>query len=181
MSSEKRGRKKEFPDVAHFKVLRALQRYGRETVASLAKILKMKRSTVNDRIARLVDRGIIKGFTAVVDFEKIGLGVTAFVLIELERGGGKFEEIERALIKKFPQKIRELHRVSGEYDILMKVREKSLKELGDLLEELRESFPVKTTRTLAVFKSAIEELSHPFDLEEILKVDALSIRNTDVL
>ncbi len=178
---EKRGRKREFPDEAHYKVLRALQRYGRENVATLAKMLQMKRSTVNDRINRLIERGVIRGFSAVVDFEKIELSTTAFVLIEIDRSEGGFEEIELGMVKKYPQRIRELHRVSGEYDIIIKVKEKSLKELGDLLEQIRIDFPVKRTRTLAVFKSTIEEVSHPFDLERIIKSDVLSLRNTKIL
>ncbi|HEX5699004.1 MAG TPA: winged helix-turn-helix transcriptional regulator, partial [Rubrobacter sp.] len=65
--------------------LRRLMRDGRITWAELAQLLGLSAPAAADRVRRLEERGVIRGYEALVDPEAVGLGVTAFVAVTLER------------------------------------------------------------------------------------------------
>ena len=61
-------------------ILNELEKDSRRSTKSIAKDLNIPRATVHERIRRMMERGIIKGFTVVPDFGKLGEPVTAFIL-----------------------------------------------------------------------------------------------------
>ena len=104
------------------------------------------------------------------NFEALGFIVTAFVLVELNTTSS--QQIDRknlgiTMLKKFPARIREVHAVTGDFDLMLKLRAKSLPELGDIVEQLQQYFPISRTRTFVAYRSSVEELTHPFILEEL--------------
>ncbi len=82
----------------------------------------------------LEERGVIRGYAARVAPESLGLGVTAFVSLNID--GGRFDRVREieAHIRGFPQ-ILEAHTVSGDYDYLLKVVAKDLKSLSQFLTD----------------------------------------------
>ncbi|MEW5955883.1 MAG: Lrp/AsnC family transcriptional regulator [Candidatus Micrarchaeota archaeon] len=139
-------------------VLEELRRNARQSTADIARKTRLPRVTVHDRIRKLVERGVIKKFSAVPDYEKIGLPVTAFVLASYAPGHGISQRKVAEQIAKIDG-VREVHLISGEWDLLLKVRGKSMEELGSLvIDNLRAVPGIAKTLTIACFKTVKEEI-----------------------
>src|SRR5262245_28250069 len=76
-------------------MIRELRRDGRASVPTLATRIGVSRATAYARFDRLVEQGVVTGFTAQVDPAKIGLGVSALVLVNVRQGG--WRHIQRQL------------------------------------------------------------------------------------
>jgi len=105
----------------------------------------------------MIDKGIIKSFTIIPDYEQIGLSSKVFIFVSfLHNTDVSQRELARRIAKL--QGIYEVHIISGEYDLLLKVRGKSLEEIGKLVvDKLRELKGVGRTLTCACFGTVKEE------------------------
>jgi Lrp/AsnC family leucine-responsive transcriptional regulator len=137
-------------------ILGELIKDSRKTTKAIARELDIPRATVHDRINRMEEREVIRKYTAVPDYSKLGLGVTAFILTQFDHGEGRSQREtaeEIALI----EGIFEVHLISGEYDILLKVRGASMEEIGELVvDRLRDVKGVARTLTCASFSTVKE-------------------------
>ena len=137
-------------------ILDGLMKDSRKTTKAIAKSLDMPRATVHDRIVKMEQKGTIKRYTAVPDYAQLGLGVTAFILVqfESEKGVSQRETAEDIADIKG---ICEVHMISGEYDMLLKVRGASMEEIGKLvIDKLRDVVGVSRTLTCACFTTVKE-------------------------
>ena len=80
----------------------------------------MPRATVHERIKRMVEKGIIKGFTVKIDHAKMGRPITAFILISF-LPEPTISQRNLAQDIAMMEGVQEVHLISGEYDILVKV------------------------------------------------------------
>lgn len=114
------------------RLLALLSRNARQSTSELSRILNVSRSTVQGRIKRLEQTGIITGYTTKFgkDFEK--QLVTAQVQIKL------FQKLTAATVKALRQmpQVKELYAVSGDYDMIAIVRAESMEELSQLLDAI---------------------------------------------
>lgn len=132
-------------------ILAELMKDSRKSTKAIAQQLGLPRATVHDRIRKMELRDAIMRYTAVPDYPQLDLGVTAFVLAQFdpEKGLSQRETCER--IAKIPG-VFEVHMISGEWDILLKLRCSSVEEVGTLvIERLREVKGVARTLTCASF------------------------------
>lgn len=137
-------------------ILGELVKDSRKTTKSIAKSLGIPRATVHDRIARMEQRGTIRKYTAVPDYGQLGLGVTAFVLVQFESEKGVSQRDTADEISSMPG-IFEVHMISGEYDMILKVRGATMEEIGKLvIDRLREVKGVARTLTCASFTTVKE-------------------------
>lgn len=121
-------------DALDRKILAALQANGRATNVELAAQVHLSPPQCFRRVRALEERGVIRGYRAQVQPEALGLGVVAYVSLNLDGGQfGRVREIE-AQIRAFPQ-ILECHTVSGDSDYLLKVVAQDLKSLGQFLTD----------------------------------------------
>ena len=135
-------------------ILRLLQHDGRLSNAQIARELKVATSTVFERVRKLEERGVIRGFEARLDARAVGLGVTAFVFIaatEIARENA----VEQALLA-MPE-VLEIHKIAGEDAFLAKVRAPDNETLGRRLHEGIEAAGVRSIRTTIVLATAREE------------------------
>lgn len=102
------------------------------TTAELARAISMSASSTADRVRRLTDQGVIRGYRAIVDPVALGYELTAFVRIRMATPAGKpfFE-----LLKSTPQ-ILEAHYVTGEDCFMLKVIAASMPNLQELTARL---------------------------------------------
>jgi Lrp/AsnC family leucine-responsive transcriptional regulator len=101
-------------------ILRHLQADGRLPNAALAERVHLSPSPCLRRLKRLEDGGTIRGYRAVLDRRKIGLGLTAFVEIKVSnQSRRRAEELERAVAK--IDEIVACYIVAGEPDFLLEV------------------------------------------------------------
>jgi Lrp/AsnC family transcriptional regulator, leucine-responsive regulatory protein len=113
-------------------IVRILQDNARTSNAEIARRLDMAPSAILERIRKLEERGVIRGYSALVDPEALGLGVTAFVFVRSsERGGALGTAGQLAALPE----VQEVHHVAGEDCFLVKVRIASTRALGKLLSE----------------------------------------------
>ncbi|HEX9908667.1 MAG TPA: Lrp/AsnC family transcriptional regulator [Thermoplasmata archaeon] len=137
-------------------ILEELMKDSRKTTKAIARELGIPRATVHDRIVKMEAKKVIRKYTAVPDFSQLGLGVTAFVLVQFEPEKGTSQRETADEISLLPG-IFEVHMISGEYDMLLKVRGTSMEDIGRLvIDRLREIKGVARTLTCACFTTVKE-------------------------
>ncbi|MFX0079777.1 MAG: Lrp/AsnC family transcriptional regulator [Candidatus Hermodarchaeota archaeon] len=138
-------------DKQDFAILNELQQDASQSALSISRKVKMPRSTVQHRIERMKANRIIKRVVAVPDYAKIGLPVTAFVLVNfLPTSGLSQQDVARSIARL--ENVVEVHVVAGQWDIILKARGVSLKEIGELVvNQLREIPGVGQTVTSGSF------------------------------
>src|SRR6056297_1444956 len=101
------------------RILATLQAEGRLPVTDLAERVGLSPTPCARRMTRLEGEGLITGYSARVDPEKLGYPITVFVFVELERQSrDALDGFERA-IRRFPE-VLECHLMTGSRDILLK-------------------------------------------------------------
>ena len=137
-----------------YKAIAALQSSGRESWAKLGETLGMTAPAAAERVRRLEDSGVIRGYAALVDPESVGAILTAFVAVTLDR-----PEHRKAFLKRVGKlaEVQECHHVSGEDDYLLKVRCRGPRDLDRVISEELKSVPgVGRTRTTIALSTAKE-------------------------
>lgn len=116
------------PDATDWRILEALQEQGRASFAELARAVSMSASAVTERVRRLEEAGVIAGYTAVVDQERLGLPILAFVRLRYPNGNYKpFHDLVAAT-----PEILEAHHVTGDDCFVLKVAARSMKHLEEI-------------------------------------------------
>lgn len=116
------------PDATDWRILAALQENGRAGFAELARAVSMSASAVTERVRRLEEAGVITGYTAVVDPEKLGKPVLALVRLRYPHGNYKpFND----LLEATPD-ILEAHHVTGDDCFVLKVAARSMRHLEEI-------------------------------------------------
>ena len=125
---------------------------AREPVASLARKLGLSRTTVQDRLKRLEDTGIITGYSLKLSREIDKGGIRALVTIAVEPR--RQIEVGR-LLTRFPQ-IETLHTVSGKYDLVAMVKTGSVEAVDRLIDELGLIAGVIRTETAVILSTKLD-------------------------
>lgn len=137
-------------------ILDELIKDSRKTTKAIARELDIPRATVHDRIVRMEQKKLIRKYTAVPDYSQLGLGVTAFILVQFSPQEGMSQRETAEEIADL-RGIHEVHMISGEYDMLLKVRGAGMEEIGKLvIDKLREIKGVARTLTCACFTTVKE-------------------------
>lgn len=151
-------------DAADLKILKELQKDGRMNYAEISRRTGIPSSTVYDKITKLVNKGVIKKFTVILDKEKVGFGVSA--LIGIDTGAEMYKNVARELCN-----LHELVRVYGttaQFDLMAKVRTTSLKRLNGILNRVREMKGVDGIFVMTILETFKEEHIVPLELYEDL-------------
>jgi len=120
-------------DQTDFSILEALQRNAREKKSVLARQMGIPATTLQERIRRLEKRGVIEGYRASINAEKLGLGVQAFIAVSLKNH-------ESTAIRQFEQGVADIpcirasYHLSGRFDYMLHVSVKDLEALGNLVK-----------------------------------------------
>lgn len=141
-------------DTNDIKVLRFLQDEGRANWTRIGELLGITGPAAAERVHRLEQRGIIRGFTALIDPESVGLALTAFIAVSLEKPAQRVAFLKR--VQALPE-IQECHHCTGEDDYLLKVRCRDVSDLDRLINaELKSLAGVLRTRTTVVMRTSKE-------------------------
>jgi len=147
-------------DAIDRKILENLQASGRMSNVELAAAIHLSAPQCFRRVRALEERGVIRGYHASVDADALGLGVTAYVSLNIVGNAfGQVREIE-AQLRDFPQ-VLECHIVSGDCDYLLKVVARDLKTLSHFLTDRLMQVPgVANVRSMI----CLEEIKPPSPL-----------------
>jgi len=121
-------------DATDRRILAALQRDGRLSVTELAAEVGLSQTPCARRLARLEADGIVDGYSARIDQARVGLPVSIFIWVELEKQSkDAIEAFERA-VRGF-DRVMECHLMTGSRDILMRVVAADLADFDRCLED----------------------------------------------
>ncbi|MCX8173066.1 MAG: Lrp/AsnC family transcriptional regulator [Thermoplasmata archaeon] len=138
------------------RILRILVEDAAMPVTKIAGKIGLPRTTVQERINRMREQGIIQRYTAIVNHRLLGRGTAAFVLVSFMPGVGFSQREVAEKIAKIPG-VYEVHLIAGEWDILLKVRAATIEEIGKLIIDRIRAIPgVARTLTCTVFETVAE-------------------------
>ena len=128
-------------------ILTALQAEARATYADVGATVGLSASAVHERVRKLEQHGVIRGYRAIVDPEAVGLYVTALIAA-IPLDPHQPDDLP-ARVKEFPE-VEDCYSVAGEANYVLKVRTKTTGDLEDLIRRLREKAAVTTNTTIAL-------------------------------
>ncbi|CAM5480872.1 Lrp/AsnC family transcriptional regulator [Streptomyces sp. URMC 127] len=130
-------------------ILRMLQTDGRASIRSVAERVHVSRANAYARINRLIDDGVIRGFSARIDQERAGQSASAYITLKIVQNSW------RAVRDKLLELPGAAHvaLVSGDFDVLLLVHTKDNRALRELvLTRIQAMDEVLSTRTLLIFE-----------------------------
>ncbi len=111
-------------DAMDRRILRALQAQGRITYDELAAQASLSPSAALRRVKRLEEAGVITGYAALVDSARVGLGLSAYINVRLEKAAGSAKrspmDLFTAAVQAWPEVV-ECASLTGEMDYLLRV------------------------------------------------------------
>ncbi|WP_076745662.1 Lrp/AsnC family transcriptional regulator [Sphingomonas jeddahensis] len=143
-------------DVFDRRIIAVLQTEGRLAVTELAKRVGLSKTPCQVRLKRLTDRGIIRGFRAVVDPARLGQGHVAFTEVKLSDTREAALEAFRRGVLAIPE-VEECHMIASHFDYLLKIRTADIRSYRAVLGERISSLPhVSSTSTYVVMETVRE-------------------------
>ncbi|MCF7804822.1 MAG: Lrp/AsnC family transcriptional regulator [Candidatus Marinimicrobia bacterium] len=135
------------------KILTLLQKDGRMKRQDVAKEVGLSTPAVSERMNKLLERGIIERYTAVVNPEAVNKGITAYITMGIENG-----TVSKDLEKKVANTadILESHVITGVASHLLKVRVSSISSLNDLINEIKSWKSVNSVESNVVLSTMKE-------------------------
>ncbi|WP_421999477.1 Lrp/AsnC family transcriptional regulator [Roseovarius mucosus] len=134
-------------------IIAALQRDGRQKLADLSTSVGLSPTPLARRIARLESDGVITGYAARVNQEKLGLPLNAFIFVELEHHTRDAITAFENRLRRFDE-VMECYLMTGTRDVLLRVVAADLKDFDRFLEDglmqtpgirsMRSSFALRT-------------------------------------
>lgn len=150
-------------DLYERRILRAVQKDCTPPINMLSEAVGLSSSPCHRRLKALEERGVIKGYVAIVDRIALGLGFTAFAQVSLESQTREAVDMFEAAIAPRDE-ILEAHLVSGDYDYLLKVVAKDVAGFQEFLWDFLTKAPyVQKIRTLLPMRSVKETTYCPVD------------------
>jgi len=141
------------------RIVGLLSQDGRMSFTDLGKVTGLSTSAVHQRVRRLEERGVIRSYRAVIDYNAMGMPLVAFISVT---------PLDPAAPDDVPDRLRDIddveacHSVAGEESYILKARVSSPGDLEDLLARVRTGANV-STRTTVVLSTPWEERPHPLD------------------
>jgi Lrp/AsnC family leucine-responsive transcriptional regulator len=139
-------------------ILKLLQQDGRMSNVDLARAVELTPSATLERVRRLEERGLIKGYMALVDPLALGLGLVAFIFVRVDDHHDVVEEADKTAVQLAAMpSVQELHHLAGEDCFLVKVRARDTNDLYRILkEEFGQFKSIRSTRTTIVLNTVKE-------------------------
>ncbi|MFQ6094777.1 MAG: Lrp/AsnC family transcriptional regulator [Candidatus Bathyarchaeia archaeon] len=135
------------------KIIEILKKDARKPFTNIGKDLGISDATVHVRIKKLIDEGVIKGYTVDVDRSILGRGICGFALLKVKPG--QIEKVAKSLVNE--EDISAVYELHGPSDLLIKVDVKDLDELREKMLKIRKMSKVTASELITVLKTWKEE------------------------
>ncbi len=140
-------------------ILNIIQQDARISNAEIARQVGLAPSAILERVRKLEERGVIRGYAAEIDASQIGFGLTAFVFVKTSFCGSNIG----SAMAEIPE-VLEVHDIAGEDCYLLKVRAKNTDELGRFFREKLKLIPeIISSRTTIVLQTIKETTALPLE------------------
>ncbi len=140
-------------DAIDVKILEILQRQGRTKRNELAEAVNLSIPSISERLRKLEENNVLEGYYAVLNPKKMGLSVTAFILLQADSSKRHPDFIAKALEH---QEILECHTITGDGSHVLKIRTRDTETLEQLINIIHSWEGIKDTRTMVVLSSVKE-------------------------
>jgi Lrp/AsnC family transcriptional regulator, regulator for asnA, asnC and gidA len=141
------------------KILAKLMRNAKKPYTEIAQELYVSGGTIHVRMKKLEDAGIVKGYNLMVDYEKLGYDVIAFLGVYLDKSS-LYDEVAKEL-EAIPEVV-DAHYTTGLYSIFVKIVCRDTGHLRDVLHDKIQ--PIKGIQRTETFISLDESISRPLDI-----------------
>ncbi|TAE30396.1 MAG: Lrp/AsnC family transcriptional regulator [Candidatus Kapaibacterium sp.] len=138
------------------KICDILQRNGRAHFNELAEVVHLSVPAVSERVRKLEEKGIIRGYTAKLHPEAFGLNIAAFIWVTVEGSHNYKKFLDNCTNE---PEIMDCHAITGDSSHLVKVRTTSPASLERLLSRIQEWSGVKKTLTNIILSTHYESLT----------------------
>ena len=145
------------------RILELLQQNAMLTAADLAEEVGLTTTPCWRRIQKLEEQGYIKARVALLDRQKMNVGITVFVAVRTSRHSGDWLQRFLAAVQAMPE-IVEAHRLSGDTDYMLRIVVPSIHEYDRVYQQL--------IKELEFF-----DVSSSFSMEEIKSTTAVPVRH----
>lgn len=141
------------------KILNIIQKDARIANAEIARQVGLAPSAVLERVKKLEESGVIRGYATEIDAAEVGYGLTAFVAVRTHECCSETDKF----LAEIPE-VLEVHDVAGEDSYFLKVRVKNTEDLSRLLRERLKNVPnVAATKTTVVLQTIKETTALPIE------------------
>jgi len=140
-------------DSVDLQILEILQSRGRTKRNELAEKVDFSIPSISERLRKLEQNGVIRSYNAVLDPQKIGLTLTAFISVISESSKHYPDIVKRASAQ---AEVLECHAITGEGSHLLKIRTQNTASLERLLTQIQSWPGVVNTRTNVVLSTPKE-------------------------
>lgn len=139
------------------KILGLLAADSSQSYAELSAILHLSAPSVHDRVKRLKRDGVIKATVAKIDGCKVGRTLLTFILVNTKN----VVSTKRLLTLSSLPEIEEIHTVTGDSSVMLKVRAHDTESLEELLGKVQDIDGVESTRSYVVLSTFVERGPDP--------------------
>lgn len=142
----------------HFdrRIIAVLQTDGRMSVADLSRAVGLSKTPCQVRLRKLVESGVIRGFSAMVDPAKLGIDHVAFTEVKLSETREAALEEFNAAVRRIPE-VEECHMIASSFDYLLKVRTSDIRRYRVVLGEKISSLPYVASTSTFVAMEAVKD------------------------
>lgn len=137
------------------KIIRLLQENARMSFSEIGNRTSLSTPAVSNRVQKLKEQGIIKGYTAILDAQSMGRQLVCFCQIYLPGRNPTGNQLFLDAVSQEPD-IWEAYCISGDYEYLLKIVTASAQTLESLLSRLRTKIPAVKTKSSVVLSSLKE-------------------------
>ncbi len=145
-------------DALDIAILDLLQENCKQPLSAIGERVGLSAPAVVERIHKLEDAGVIRGYTAVLDARLLGRDVTAFIGVKVAHP----RSVEDFLREMLPvEEVLECHHVTGAHTLLLKVKTPTTATLERLIDRIRSVEGVTETETMVVLSTQTERWRLP--------------------
>lgn len=150
-------------DTIDLRILDLLQENCKQSLATLGEQVHLSAPAVMERVHKMEEVGVIRGYTALLDARSLGKDVTAFIGVSLSHP--RFIDDFLTVLGAMPD-VLESHHVTGEHTLMLKAKTRNTGSLEQLINWIRRVEGVTRTETNVVLSSQRESLKVALDLDD---------------
>jgi DNA-binding Lrp family transcriptional regulator len=134
-------------DKRDLKIIALMKNNARASIREISKATGIRPSTVHQRIKRMIENGIIEKFTVKLNDDKMDEGFASFMLIS----GSPERYLDEKILK--DQHVKGIYGITGEYDLLIKMKFKDMSAFNEFLLDFRENYSTHISKTLTMVQT----------------------------
>jgi DNA-binding Lrp family transcriptional regulator len=134
-------------DKRDMKIITILKNNARASIREISKARGIRPSTVHQRIKKLIENDVIEKFTVKLNDDKMDEGFASFMLIS----GSPERYLDEKILKN--QQVKGIYGITGEYDLLIKMKFKDMSAFNEFLLDFRENYSKHISKTLTMVQT----------------------------